>query len=945
MKILTKEEAKLYLEHFSIIPINQDKSPNVYTWTPYRTAKIGADKLEKKHTGQIALICGYEGLEVIDVDLKHIVNLDGTPNEEAQREYWQRFLSLLETEIEDFKDKFAIYSTMNKGYHILYKYEVEDETKRAGNLELAKRIIKVKDKDGNLKEIEKALIETRGAGGYVFCYPGNVEAKLTYFDIQTVSKEDRDKAINIARSLNEVKAAPVYKPKPRPKAPIDSSGDVKPGDAYNERHDVWEVIKDDFKIVEVKTNYTTILRTNGRTTSKDSGKIFKDTGKLYLHTPNTIYPPKQDLTAFQAYTYKHHGGDFAAAARELARQGYGHQESDYTPRTSLIDTYTIEDYPHEAQAMNKGIIKEEAKLTPGVTIPTPKEIIALTELTIVSNPQQAQEATFNGLPNVIHLEAKELNQGAIKDALSKGYKRFNLHLDKKQLDRTISELLKAEVKLIYVTNELTKDAILKAPSYYIYKLNTILLHYDNLVLEREDQALTFKEIDELKNKIVTTADTIRDAIDSKQFTNLFLKSPYVKHLGIDAQALNETIKDIRKRREQREAIKQLQQLNSKLTTATNKGNLEKAFELHNEAKLIELKSKATDLSELLINKTIDEIREQVKNKPADIFTGYTIEDTPLTLPAGALTVIAGSTGHGKTSFMTNIAINLLKLYQDKQVYFFSYEEDTPALVRNAINVFTADEISSGNRRTIDSYLRNNTVKYAHEDKRELFRKKALQYEKEIHNNNKFVIKKVDDLKAEHLCTAIRHLRESNPNIAAVFVDYIQLIYLEDGSKAYSRQDELKRITDQLKSVATDTGLTIVLGAQFNRNVRNPLHLDAVNIREAADIEHSASLVLGIWNNSKNYGYKNVSNEDKKALQHYFKNGLAPTIEESLAYIKGEPSTMYTKILKNRTGIDGLEEAFYWNGNQALIRNRDINNNPLDIKKLNQDNNETETLPF
>ena len=520
-----------------------------------------------------------------------------------------------------------------------------------------------------------------------------------------------------------------------------------------------------------------------------------------------------------------------------------------------------------------------------------------------------------------------------------------MHLDKKQLDKSIDELLKAQVKLIYVTNELTKDAILKAPSYYIYKLNTILSHYDNLILEREDQALTFKEIDELKNNIVTTADTIRDAIDSKQFINLFLQSKYIKSIGIDAQALTETIKEIRERREQREAIKQLQQLNSKLTTATNKGDLTKVFDLHNEAKLIELKSKATDLSELLTNKTIDEIREQVKNKPADIFTGYTIEDTPLTLPAGALTVIAGATGHGKTSLMTNIAINLLKLYQDKQVYFFSYEEDTPALVRNAINVFTAEELSKGNRRTIDSYLRNNTVEFADADKQQILRSKALRYARERHNNNRLVINKVDDFKAENLCTAIRHLRESNPNIAAVFVDYIQLIYLEDASKAYGRQDELKRITDQLKQVAIETGLVIVMGAQFNRTVQNPLHLDATNIREAADIEHSAALVLGVWNNSKNYGYKNVSDSDKKNLKHYFDNGLIPTIEESLAYVKGAPSTMYVKILKNRTGIDGLEEAFYWNGNIALVRNRDINNNPLDIRKLNQDNNETETLPF
>ena len=52
MKQLTKEEAKLYLEHFSIIPINQDKTPAVRAWTPYRTTKIDAATLDAHHTGR-----------------------------------------------------------------------------------------------------------------------------------------------------------------------------------------------------------------------------------------------------------------------------------------------------------------------------------------------------------------------------------------------------------------------------------------------------------------------------------------------------------------------------------------------------------------------------------------------------------------------------------------------------------------------------------------------------------------------------------------------------------------------------------------------------------------------------------------------------------------------------------------------------------------------------
>ena len=61
--------------------------------------------------------------------------------------------------------------------------------------------------------------------------------------------------------------------------------------------------------------------------------------------------------------------------------------------------------------------------------------------------------------------------------------------------------------------------------------------------------------------------------------------------------------------------------------------------------------------------------------------------------------------------------------------------------------------------------------------------------------------------------------------------------------------------------------------------------------------------------------------------------------------------MYTKILKNRTGVDGLEEAFYWNGNIALIRNAGAKPGEYkEIAKLNHQDSETpfnpiEKLPF
>ncbi len=64
------------------------------------------------------------------------------------------------------------------------------------------------------------------------------------------------------------------------------------------------------------------------------------------------------------------------------------------------------------------------------------------------------------------------------------------------------------------------------------------------------------------------------------------------------------------------------------------------------------------------------------------------------------------------------------------------------------------------------------------------------------------------------------------------------------NKYGSRQEEIKQICLDLKDVAVETGLPLILGAQFNREVVNPARLHYTKIREAADIEQIANLIIG-----------------------------------------------------------------------------------------------------
>jgi len=75
---------------------------------------------------------------------------------------------------------------------------------------------------------------------------------------------------------------------------------------------------------------------------------------------------------------------------------------------------------------------------------------------------------------------------------------------------------------------------------------------------------------------------------------------------------------------------------------------------------------------------------------------------------------------------------------------------------------------------------------------------------------------------------------------------VQLLNLPEGKyKTYSRQEEIKEICIALKDVAVETGLPIILGAQFNREVVNQLRIHATKIGEAGDIERIANLIVGL----------------------------------------------------------------------------------------------------
>ena len=118
MKIELSKLNRLIDSELSIITIGEKKIPNIL-WKKFQTESITKELFEQYYhletTKGFGICTGYNGLEVIDIDLKIL------PSLKMQQDFWNEYLLFLKDNIDDFDNKFVIYKTINNGYHILYK--------------------------------------------------------------------------------------------------------------------------------------------------------------------------------------------------------------------------------------------------------------------------------------------------------------------------------------------------------------------------------------------------------------------------------------------------------------------------------------------------------------------------------------------------------------------------------------------------------------------------------------------------------------------------------------------------------------------------------------------------------------------------------------------------------------------------------------------------------
>ena len=705
---------------------------------------------------------------------------------------------------------------------------------------------------GNLKlstkQNREVLIETRGEGGYVIAPP---TPKYTYIqgepgNIPTITPEDRDILFSISKSFNELEE--IKTKVNTPTSTTYNSTGLSPFEDYNQRGDIVGLLESKgWRVVNQRGERINLLRP-GSTDSKTSGNYHTGLRVLRVFSSSTEFNPDKGYSPAQVFSLLECNGDNKLTYRRLLELGYGEPYKGEDIRPTQVKTERI-----KVEVVNPVNRESSIISTPGDSLKIENIQTAIGEEVVITSPgSEAQDEILKAI-----------------------------------------DLILQTGKRIYIKEGATELR------EYRYQLRAIFNKYGTI--QEESGGLTDRDRDSLLDEVVIVSTKLQP-IDKDIFLKEFIELEAIKELGISEESLSITIDRLTSTRDKEAQAKEFKKLLSEATQLQDKGETDKALELlDSKVKEVKLKDKATEFSSLMIPIKENELKERQANKPESLNSGYTIGGEPLLLPSGAISIFTAPTSHGKTTFLINLALNVATASPDKETYLFSYEEDGDSILINTLNTYLDEEISSNNRRTLKSYFTTGSTEYIKSQSKDYFTSTKDKFFRELIETRRLNIH-YSSYNSDTLIEAIRYLHK-HAKPGAIFIDYIQLLNLPEGKyKTYSRQEEIKEICIALKDVAVETGLPIILGAQFNREVVNQLRIHATKIGEAGDIERIANLIVGFWNNN----FKPLATDGE--LKEINNKGATT------------PDTLYTTILKNRGGRVGLEEILSFNGNTGRIKN-------------------------
>jgi hypothetical protein len=304
----------------------------------------------------VGLVCGKPSqddgafLEVIDVDQKY--SLDGRLYEDYKR--------LIHGYDDKLLKKLVVQKTRGGGFHLIYRCK-----KVEGNIKLANRHTTDEEKDLTYKTTYEAeiikdgadetkakmlaqrardndkvrvLLETRGLGGQIVCYPSDGYEFIygDFFSISEITEEERDTLFGIARQFNQVFEEIIV---PKTTNLVKTKG-ISPFEDYNQRGDVVGLLESHgWRLVKQKGNKTIFLRP-GQSSALSSGNYDHDKKWFSVFTTSSEFEPQKAYMPYAVYAILECNKDFSSASKKLFELGFGEREQpkEKAPSTRVIQS-------------------------------------------------------------------------------------------------------------------------------------------------------------------------------------------------------------------------------------------------------------------------------------------------------------------------------------------------------------------------------------------------------------------------------------------------------------------------------------------------------------------------------------------------------------------------------------------------------------------------------
>lgn len=579
-------------------------------------------------------------------------------------------------------------------------------------------------------------------------------------------------------------------------------------------------------------------------------------------------------------------------------------------------------------------------------------------IVVVEGELDALHAIAVGMENVIATSGGKLTPETIATIRKKGYKEITLILDTdgkgQQFTReSIENIHQAGLNSYVATLPDAKDVDEYLGKHSADDLKGLIDKADHgslYLFWKEAEAFfkteqTQKDQDRFLESVIGIASKEIDPLKSSQILQ-YLKDKVLDQMGVN-------LEEIKKGIELKVAQQRREEENKRLTTATE-AELKKASALLTEGKPAEAAAKVRKAEDILQNvedrekyakllqDNTDELYESYKVAPKSLSTNiqlYTRDRTayPLIFPSGAISIIGAITGHGKSKLLQSIALDAIEQPEKGMILYLTYEESEGNVNIQFLNAYANIEVTkknfSGNRgnlQTIREHLSNGLYKFFKKDRKvdergrvlydytqiiPTFQKKEEEW-KEIRKAGKIRLIKPEDNTLGLLKGIIGYAIENPPlglPIRAVFVDYVQELYLEEKDKTYGRTDELKKIMVDIDILAQEANIPIIMGAQLNRDTKSIKHLFNQIISDSGWIERKASEILLIWS-SKEKGTEEVTEKDLQEL------GAVRMTDKGLKTIElGKDGELFLKLTKSRNIPTNTTTVLEINGNTGRVK--------------------------